>query len=74
LVFQLNIAIWLLTVCTIQLALVAMSPSGGEQQLCAWLTVGDCATSDTSVVDGGATGPGFAFPGARAAAAFFAAT
>src|SRR5580704_16986102 len=65
--------IWSLTVCTIQLALVAMSPSGGKQQLCDWLTVPDCTTSDTSVVDGGATGPRFAFPGARDAAFFAAA-
>jgi hypothetical protein len=33
LVFQLYITIWSLTVCTTQSALVAMSPSGGKQQL-----------------------------------------
>src|SRR5437773_1087802 len=67
------VTISLLT-CTIHVALVAISPSGGKQQLCVSFVLPTCAYSVTPVAGGGAAAPGFACPGARAAAAFFAAT
>src|SRR2546430_9505461 len=73
LVNQFNVVMTSLLTCTIHVALVAMSPSGGKQQLCDSFVLATCAYSVTSVAEGDAA-PGFAFPGARAAAAFLAAT
>src|ERR1700682_4275531 len=74
LVFQFKVVTTSLLTCTIHVALVAMSPSGGKQQLCDSFVLATCANSVTPVAGGGAPAPGFACPGAFAAAAFLAAT
>src|SRR5438093_5728743 len=74
LVNQFNVVTTSLLTCTIHVALVAMSPSGGKQQLCDSLVLATCAYSVTPLAGGAEGAPGFACPGARAAAAFLAAT
>src|SRR5437867_12221307 len=71
---QLSVVMTSLLTCTIQFALVAMSPSGGKQQLWLSFVLAACAYSVTPVAEGGAAAPGFACPGARPVAAFLAAT
>src|SRR5205807_8137697 len=62
-----------LLTCTPQVLLVAISPSGGKQQLCVSFVLPTCVTRLTPAAGGGEAAPGFACPGARAAAAFLAA-
>src|SRR5438270_10403079 len=75
LVFQLYMTMTSLLTCTIHCELVAMSPPGGKRLppvVCVSLVLPICVYSVTLGLMGGAA-PGFACPGARAAAAFLAA-
>src|SRR5260370_42584428 len=74
LVFQLYMTTTSLLTCTIHDALVAMSPSGGWRLppgVCVSLGLPTCVNSVTLELTGGAT-PGVHWPGAPAAAAFWA--
>src|SRR2546430_1503000 len=74
LVNQLYMTMTSLLTWIIHCALVAMSPSGGKQQLCGSFVLPTWVSSVTPVAGGAEGAPGFACPGARAAAAFLSAT
>src|SRR6266496_1587631 len=71
---QFNMTMTPLFTWIIQFSLLAMSPSGGKQQLCVSFVLPTCVYSVPPVAGGGAAAAGFGCPGARAAAAFLAAT
>src|SRR5438105_4882447 len=74
LVIQFTMTMTSLLTCTPQVALVAISPSGGIQQLWVSFVLPTWPNRVTPLADCGAAAPGLTFPGASAAVAFLAAT